>query len=165
MLGARVPGPERQAAADGQAGQAAGPSPLVSALASTIASTVGPAARRELPRPTLAVEASHRLLLSDGPGHDRAWLRIDAGRFAGTAIHLSLHGLRVEVCVLTPHEASRQTLSIAMDAVRNRLRARGLTMVEGEPAPGRRQTGHAAGHGDLTPFIDARVEQHGRPSF
>jgi hypothetical protein len=102
----------------------------------------------ELPRPASAVQAPHRLLLSDYPGNDHVWLRIDGGRFAGTEVRLSLSGSRVDVCVLTPHEASRQTLAIAMEAVRNRLRARGLTMVEAAPSPARRspRTSGSPGH-------------------
>lgn len=96
-----------------------------------------PSDRRAAVRPTLALEAPHRLLLGDAPGRDSAWLRIDGGRFAGTEIHLSLAGPHVEVFVLTPHEASRQTLAIAMEAVRNRLRTRGLTMVEAANSPAR----------------------------
>ena len=92
------------------------------------------AAIRELTRPPVALEAPHRLLLDDSPACDSALLRIEGGRFAGTEIHLALTGSHVEVSVLTPHEASRQTLAIAMEAVRNRLHARGLTMVD---APGK----------------------------
>jgi len=88
------------------------------------------------------VEAPHRLLLADSPGHQTAWLRIEGGRFAGAEIHLVLTGSRIEVCVLTPHEASRQTLAIAMEAARNRLRARGLTVIDAArwTGPGPRQS-------------------------
>ena len=109
-----------------------------------------------------AVELPHRLLLAESPVRDGARLRIDGGPFAGTEIHLVAAGTRVEVCVLTPHEASRQTLAIAMEAVRNRLRARGLTMVDGsapaEHGPRARQRAlrqersgtHSGGDGDAS---------------
>jgi len=122
---------------------------------------------RNRARPAMAAQAPHRLLVVDGPGPDRAWLRIDGGRFAGTEIHLSLCGPRVEVCVLTPHEASRETLAIAMEAVRNRLRGRGLTMVESSPSPGSppRQTRPRAGTANASTPLDASGDdEHGRPT-
>ena len=120
---------------------------------------------RDRSRPAMAPQAPHRLLVADCPVPDRAWLRIDGGRFAGTEIHLSLCGPRVEVCVLTPHEASRETLAIAMEAVRNRLRGRGLTMVESSPGYPPRQTRPRAEIGNAsTPVDDSGDDEHGRPT-
>jgi len=134
--------------AEDAAGRGAGPSP--GALAPRPFATPEAQRMRALARPASFVEAPHRLLLEEGRGGDSAWLRIEGGRFAGTEIHLRLTGRHVEVCVLTPHEASRQTLAIAMEAVRNRLRARGLTMIESGASgendprpPWRRGTGGA----------------------
>ncbi len=116
----------------------------------------GPTPRRALP-----VEAHHRLVVGSSAGQDSARLRIEGGRFAGTEIHFVLAGSRLEVHVLTPHEASRQTLAIAMEAARNRLRARGLAMVEA-PAPATRR---------LPPRAQAWEDEggqgngHGRPSI
>lgn len=105
---------------------------------------------RELARPPVALEAPHRLLLDDSPACDSALLRIEGGRFAGTEIHLALTGSHVEVSVLTPHEASRQTLAIAMEAVRNRLRARGLTMVDAPGKSSRLPRRHSPAGGERT---------------
>ena len=96
-------------------------------------------------RPALSLEGHQRLLVTNTAGHDSAWLRLEGGRFAGTEIHLSIIGTHVEVHVLTPHEASRQTLAIAMEAVRNRLRARGLTMVDVPSPPTVRQRNRGDG--------------------
>ena len=117
------------------------------------------AAGRRQPTPAAAapLEAPHRLLLGDAPGCDSAWLRIEGGRFAGAEIHLSVAGSRVEVCFLTPHEASRQTLAIAMQAVRNRLRARGLMMVEATSPPRDRRRGAA---GETRRSGDDQAEDH-----
>lgn len=111
-------------------------------LSSTARSGEGsPARQRASPatRPALSLEGHQRLLMTSSAGQDSAWLRLDGGRFAGTEIHFSTVGTHVEIHVLTPHEASRQTLAIAMEAVRNRLRARGLTMVDAPSSPVRRQ--------------------------
>jgi len=112
-----------------------------------------------------AAEAPHRLLVSASPDHDGACLRIERGPFAGTEIHLSVTGSHVELCVLTPHEASRQTLAIAMEAVRTRLRTRGLTMSEASASPGRPGNGRAPARGDGSQFIDSRPDRHDRPTF
>lgn len=151
-------GPDGEAAA--RAGQAAGHwSP-----ARPLAPQFDASARRALAGPASAVEAPHRLLLGDSPGRDVAWLRIEGGRFAGTEIHLTLSGSQVEVCVLTPHEASRQTLAIAMEAVRNRLRSRGLTMVDAA-----RSTEHGSrpdvGEGPGGRTVRSRGERHDGSTF
>lgn len=149
VLGIRFRDRDPAAESSAQAGLAAvGPRPIAVPFH---------AATGELARPTPPVEAPHRLLLSDSPGPDHAWLRIDGGRFAGTEVRLSLSGSRLEVCVLTPHEASRQTLAIAMQAVRDRLRGRGLTMIEAAPSPGQRprQTAGNPGHARGAPVMGA----------
>ena len=143
VLGARVRVEDEGAA---QAGQAA-------CQWSRDASVISPADRSTAPPQSPSpVQVPHRLLLADSPGHETAWLRIEGGRFAGAEIHLALSGARVEVCVLTPHEASRQTLAIAMEAARNRLRARGLTMVDAGPPPrqARSQLGDAVAHSTVS---------------
>jgi hypothetical protein len=65
-------------------------------------------------RAPLPAEGHHRLLVGSGPAAGNARLYIDRGKLAGTELHLVAVGARVEVHVLTPHEASRQTLVIAM---------------------------------------------------
>jgi len=74
----------------------------------------------------------------------QARIEISGGSLAGSQIHLTAAGNRIDAQLLTGSEASRQTLVTAMEAVRERLRARGL-MVTGASAPwgssseGRRQ--------------------------
>lgn len=125
---------------------------------------IAPAPRGQAPGP-VAAAAPHRLLMSGSPGHDGACLRIEGGRFAGAEIHVSVTGSHVELAVLTPHEASRETLAIAMEAVKNRLRTRGLTMSEAAPSPARPQRGGHAASGDGTRFVDSRHDRHDRPTL
>jgi flagellar hook-length control protein FliK len=58
----------------------------------------------------------------------QAQIQIDTGKLAGSQIRLALAGTRIEAHLLTSSESSRQTLLAAMDRLRERLRARGITV-------------------------------------
>jgi hypothetical protein len=79
-------------------------------------------------RPPVRVEPHQRLLLGSGAALGQARIQIRGGRLAGSEIQLCLRGTRIDAQVLTPHEASRQTLVTAMDVVGQRLRQRGLIL-------------------------------------
>lgn len=66
------------------------------------------------------------LVASATTGPAQARIEISGGALAGSQIHMIVAGNRLEAQLLTGNEASRQTLVTAMDAVRERLRARGL---------------------------------------
>jgi hypothetical protein len=77
-----------------------------------------------------------RVLIGSGPDGAQARIRIGAGALAGTEIQLSSSsGRAVEAQLLTHGASSRQTLSMAMDEIRLRLRDRGIAL--STRAPGR----------------------------
>jgi len=79
-------------------------------------------------------EAARLLLAAPGDGVARVRIHIEAGGLAGTEIHLAIGAARtVEALLLTPTEASRQTLIAAMERVRSRLRERGWAVVAHPP--------------------------------
>ncbi len=108
-------------------------------------------------RAPLRVAPHQRILVAQGASTPEARIQISAGRLAGSQIHLAVTGGRIETLLLTSNEASRQTLVVAMDAVRERLRVRGLIAAVSDSAgvrdgpdrdPEGRETWVAAVHGD-----------------
>jgi hypothetical protein len=77
-------------------------------------------------RAPLRVAPHQRILVAQSGTTPEARIQIAAGKLAGSQIHLTVTGGRIETLLLTSNEASRQTLVVAMDAVREKLRARGL---------------------------------------
>jgi hypothetical protein len=93
-------------------------------------------------RPPLRLAPQQRILIASGHGTPQARIQIGAGQLAGSEIHLALAGTRIEAQVLTRNESSRQTLVAAMDAVREKLKARGRLVGKastGDPGEGRDQ--------------------------
>ncbi len=78
--------------------------------------------------PLPPVPPSDRLLVGTGPTGGEARLRIGHGPLAGSEIHLRDGPRGVDVSILTHHEASRQTLTVAMDEVARRLERKGYLM-------------------------------------
>jgi hypothetical protein len=87
-------------------------------------------------RPPLEMPPHHKVLVSVGGATSQARIHINAGKLAGTQIQLTASGRRVETQLLTANLASRQTLVVAMTAVRERLRARGALTSPVAPARG-----------------------------
>jgi len=81
------------------------------------------------PRPPLKIPPHHKVLVSVGADTSQARIHITAGKLAGTQIQLTASGSRVQTQLLTANLATRQTLVVAMTAVRERLRARGARRV------------------------------------
>ena len=84
------------------------------------------ASEPETVRPPLRVGPHQRVLIGSGTSHGQARIQIGAGPLAGSEIRLALVGNHVDAQLLTRNEGSRQTLLVAMDAVRDKLRTRGL---------------------------------------
>ena len=100
-------------------------------------------------RAPLPIAGHHRLLVKSGGAVSDARIHVERGRLAGTQIHLVAVGARVDAHALTPHEASRQTLVIAMEAARRRLRERGLVLAGASSTPDhRRDRARAQADGD-----------------
>jgi hypothetical protein len=105
-------------------------------------------------RATVRATAHHRLLIGGGGlSSGEVRIQIGGGRFAGSEIHLVSAGSHVHLQLLTGSEASRQTLIAAMDAVRERLRGRGLMLRLSEARgnareANRRPNGHSTGPGE-----------------
>jgi hypothetical protein len=72
--------------------------------------------------------AVDHVLVGEGPRGPEARLRISAGALAGSEIRLVAVGSTIEVQLLTPSEGSRQTLIVAIEAIRDRLRQRGIAL-------------------------------------
>lgn len=87
-------------------------------------------------RPPLTIPPHHKVLVSMGAARSQARIHITAGKLAGTQIQLTASGRRVETQLLTANLASRQTLLVAMTAVRERLRARGARTLPVAPTRG-----------------------------
>jgi hypothetical protein len=128
-------------------------------------------------RPAPRIAPHQRLLVSTGGVNPQARIEISGGSLAGSQIHLTTSGNRIEAQLLTGTEASRQTLVTAMDAVRERLRARGLIIAGGAStgfSDGRRQerqqdgrnqrSTSARGAGPRSPFVGSESER-GDPGF
>jgi hypothetical protein len=78
----------------------------------------------------VAARVVDRILVGAGPDGAEARIRIGTGVLAGTEIQLSsgAAGHVVEARLLTHAATSRQTLSLVMDEIRLRLRARGVVL-------------------------------------
>lgn len=79
-------------------------------------------------RPPLRMAPHQRILVGCGGSNEHARIQIEGGHLAGSEIRLALVGTHIDAQLLTRNEGSRQTLVAAMDAVRERLRARGLLL-------------------------------------
>lgn len=77
-------------------------------------------------RAPLPVAPHQRILVAEAGPISQARIQIAGGKLAGSQVHLSVVGGHIESLLLTSNETSRQTLVVAMDAVRERLRARGV---------------------------------------
>jgi hypothetical protein len=82
----------------------------------------------------VAPAAAGRLLIGTRGELAEARIRIGTGPLAGTELAISAApgGRLVEAALLTCAAGSRQTLSVAMDEIRLRLRAKGITLVAGD---------------------------------
>jgi len=82
------------------------------------------------------ISPHQRLLIGSGGWHEHVRVQIGAGHLAGCEIHLAVVGCHIDAHLLTRNEGSRQTLVAAMEAVRERLRARGLELRPATGGPG-----------------------------
>lgn len=84
-------------------------------------------------RPGAAPSAADRVLLGARGDVAEARIRIGTGPLAGTELSVSAGpGARlVEAALLTCSAGSRQTLSLAMEEIRARLRAKGIVLTTG----------------------------------
>src|SRR5450432_533646 len=105
----------------------------------------GEPAQRAATAPTVAPTARpaeppkvDRILIADGGGESEARIRIGSGALAGAEIRLTAApgSPAVAAELLTRTEGSRQTLSVAMDEIRLRLRSKGIALAG---SPGRRR--------------------------
>lgn len=128
----------KRAATDEQGAEAAlgsaggGPPPLsIRGAPLAIRSASAPASA-----PTARVD---RILVGTVGGDAEARIRIGAGTLAGVEIRLSAvaGSPSVTAQLLTPGAGSRQTLSVAMEEIRLRLRDKGIALAS-SVAPGRR---------------------------
>ncbi|MEP6652341.1 MAG: hypothetical protein ABJA82_03225 [Myxococcales bacterium] len=81
-------------------------------------------------RPPLRIAPHQRVLVSrdDAGMTPQARIEISSGRMAGSQIQITANSRGVDAQLLTGNEASRQTLVAAMEAVRERLRVRGVLL-------------------------------------
>jgi len=95
-----------------------------------------PAARATGPAVAAAARTVDRILIGSGPEGAQARIRIGAGTLAGTEIQLATGagGNTVEARLLTHAASSRQTLAVALDEIRSRLRAKGIVLSARAPA-------------------------------
>lgn len=135
LRGGEKPNPKRRGAAKrlDDSGDAS-PDPVLRNLGQWFRAEIPPASIPRVKRP-LKIEAHQRVLMTSGATTPQARLEISGGKLAGSQILLSASGPRIEAQVLTGNEASRQTLVAAMNAVRERLRARGLLVASGVSRP------------------------------
>lgn len=68
------------------------------------------------------IGSHQRVLVGGTPSRPQARIHIDKGRFAGSQIHLTIVAGQIQAEVLTANETSRQTLVVAMEVVRKKLR-------------------------------------------
>lgn len=83
---------------------------------------------RLAPRGCAQSTAPDRVLVGSSGLGPEARVRIGGGPLAGTEIQLVAVAGGVEARVLTVHEGSRQTLSVAMDEIAQRLRRKGHSL-------------------------------------
>jgi hypothetical protein len=88
---------------------------------------------------TVVATCPDRVLVGTGGSTPEARVRIGDGPLAGTEIQLVAVPGGVEARVLTVHAGSRQTLSVAMDEIAQRLRRKGHAL--------RMSTSEGRGHG------------------
>jgi hypothetical protein len=79
-------------------------------------------------RPPLRIGPHQRVLVSSAGTASHARIEISSGRMAGSHIQITATSRGLDAQLLTGNEASRQTLVAAMDAVRERLRVRGVLL-------------------------------------
>jgi hypothetical protein len=80
---------------------------------------------RELPQPLPGVDPVHQLFIGRGPAGAEARMMITVGPLAGTEIQLREGPGGVQASIITQNASARQTLSSAMSAVAERLKAKG----------------------------------------
>jgi len=150
----------KRAAADPEgADEAAGTTGGGSVLFRTDPLRVGAPAASSAPLAASRAAAIDRLLVGTAGGLAEARIRIGAGALAGVEIQLTSTGAHaVTAQLLTAGAGSRQTLSVAMEEIRLRLRDKGIALgasvTRGRPAgeAGRdQQPDRPVGSGDLWP--------------
>ena len=90
---------------------------------------VGPPAAKPAPAPVAAAKVD-RVLIGGAGGEAEARIRIGAGALAGAEIRLTTTAgsQAVTAQLLTPTAGSRQTLFVAMEEIRLRLRDKGIAL-------------------------------------
>ena len=100
---------------------------------------VGPPAAKFAPAPAAAAKVD-RVLIGNAGGEAEARIRIGAGALAGAEIRLTTTAgsQAVTAQLLTPTAGSRQTLFVAMEEIRLRLRDKGIALASsvGRSRPG-----------------------------
>jgi hypothetical protein len=88
---------------------------------------VGPPASKIAPSPAAKID---RLLIGGAGAEAEARIRIGGGALAGAEIRLTITAgsLAVTAQLLTPTAGSRQTLFVAMEEIRLRLRDKGIAL-------------------------------------
>jgi hypothetical protein len=88
---------------------------------------IGPPAPKTAPAAAAKID---RLLIGGAGGEAEARIRIGTGALAGAEIRLTTTGgsQTVTAQLLTPTAGSRQTLSVAMEEIRLRLRDKGIAL-------------------------------------
>jgi len=89
---------------------------------------VGPPASKVVPAAAAKID---RVLIGSAGGEAEARIRISGGALAGAEIRLTTAAgsQAVTAQLLTPTAGSRQTLSVAMEEIRLRLRDKGISLV------------------------------------
>jgi hypothetical protein len=131
--------------------------PEVAALLGSGANAPPPTALRVAPPPARTAAAPvgqvDRVLIGTVGGDAEARIRVGTGALAGAEIRLTVAAgsPAVTAQLLTPGAGSRQTLSVAMEEIRLRLRDKGIALTSsvarGRPADDPRHDGERAGHG------------------
>ena len=96
----------------------------------------------EAARPPVRIPPHLQVLVAGGTMAPQARIHIVAGKLAGSQIQLTATGGRIEAHLLTANATSRQTLAVALEAVREKLRGR---LVRGVAASA--EIRHALGDG------------------
>jgi hypothetical protein len=132
----------------------------VAGLLGASANVAPPAPIRVAPPPAKAAAAPagrvDRVLVGTVGGDAEARIRIGSGVLAGAEIRLTVSAgsPAVTAQLLTPGAGSRQTLSVAMEEIRLRLRDKGIALTSsvarGRPADDARREGHEADAGRHT---------------
>ena len=150
----------KRGAADPEgAAEASGAAGAGSALFRSVPLRVGAPPASTAPIAAARAAAIDRLLVGTTGGAAEARIRISAGALAGVEIRLTSAGAQaVTAQLLTAGAGSRQTLSVAMEEIRLRLRDKGIALgasvTRGRPAVdvrGDEQPERLAGSGDRWP--------------